>query len=958
MTDNSGSMYLIDAHALIYQMFHAIPAMNAPDGRPTNALFGVTRDLYWIHEEVRPDYLLCAFDLPGPTFRDAIYPDYKKHRPPPPDDLTPQVGFVKDVLQAMNLPVLAMPGFEADDVIATVSKAGEARGLSVYICTSDKDCRQLIDDRIKVYNLRKREPLDREKLKEIWGITPEQVVDFQTLVGDSVDNVPGVPGIGEKTAAKLLQQYGTLDNLVAHADEIKQAKLKENLKAAVASGNLEKSRSLVRLDVRVPMEMDWEAWRRREWNNPRLLELMQDFGFRRFAEQARANLKGEGAARNGVLVAAAAKVEKTASKTSSRPEDTHLFSAINDDESFPFGALQPPSDWNAQYTLVDSAPAWEDFLVELRKQKRFVFDLETTSLDPLQSEIAGFAFAWQTGAAYYVPVKAPPEDKHLDLDVVLEALKPIFGDADVKKINQNIKYDLLVLRAHGIEVRGVAGDSMIAHYLLAPGARTHNLDELARDLLGHENISITSLIGKGKSQKTIDQAPTADVCIYAAEDADVTWRLTELFESDIEKEQLRKLYDELEVPLIEVLTELEYNGIRLDVAFLNKLSLEMAAQLAQIESMIHEIAGRKFNIASPKQLREVIFDEMKLPIQKRTGLTGEASTDQETLEKLVRLDTEKYPQAKLAIAIVEHRQIAKLKGTYVDALPALVNSKTGRLHTSFNQCIAETGRLSSSDPNLQNIPIKTAQGQQIRRAFLPREGWQLLSADYSQVELRLLAHFCKDEMLRQAFAEDRDVHASVAAEIFKAPIVEVTPEQRRLAKTVNFGVIYGMSAFGLAERLNIPRHKAEEFIDMYFARYPNVQRYQDNLLAQCRKTGYVGTILGRRRKFDTKSIRERTTYVGRNQAERQAINMEIQGSAADLMKKAMLKVHRRLADEKRQARMLLTVHDELVFEVPLAELKPVAQLIREEMAGALTLDVPLKVDVSVGDNWLETEEFE
>ena len=930
--DFSGSMYLIDAHALIYQMFHAIPAMNAPDGRPTNAVFGFTRDLLWLHQEVQPDYLCAAFDLPGPTFRDAIYPEYKQNRPPAPNDLIPQVAFIQDVMRAMNLPVLSVETFEADDVLATVARAGEARGLNVNICTSDKDVRQLLSDHIKVYNLRKREILDRDGLFKIWGVTPEQVVDFQTLVGDSVDNVPGVAGVGEKTAAKLLQQYGTLDNLVAHVDEIKQGKLKENLKAAIAAGDLEKSRSLVRLEVNVPLPIDWDAWKRREWDGPKLLDLMQGFGFRSFANQVRGFSKAPVAAKSSV------------------PD---LFSQITDEPSPP-----PKVDgWKTDYKLVDTPAKWNDFLGLLKEQKRFAFDLETTGLDPMQDAIVGLAFSWKAEEGWYLPLKAPPGDQHLDAADVLNALRPIFEDPATAKVNQNIKFDLLMLRANGMNVAGVAGDSMIAHYLLSPGARSHGLDDLTRDLLGHQNISITELIGKGKNQKTMDQIPAEKVCAYAAEDADAAWRLVERLEADLAREKLTPIYEKLEIPLIEVLVELEFNGIRLDSSFLAGLSVEMDSQLTRIEKEIHEAVDRKFNIASPKQMRQILFEELKLPIQKRTDTTNEPSTDQESLEKLARLDPVQYPQAKVAVAIVEHRQISKLKGTYVDALPALVNPKTGRLHTSFNQTVAETGRLSSSEPNLQNIPIKTAQGQQIRRAFLPHEGWKLLSADYSQIELRLLAHFCKDEMLRQAFLEDHDIHASVAAEIYKTPLSEVTSEQRRRAKTVNFGVIYGMSAYGLAEALTISRHEAEAFIDMYFARYPKVQQYQDRLLATCRQNGYVATILGRRRPFDPKSIRERTNYHGRNQVERQAINMEIQGSAADLLKQAMLNVHRRLKTEKFEAKMLLTVHDELVLEAPPEELTNVAQLVREEMVGAMQLEVPLKVDVAAGDNWLETEEI-
>jgi DNA polymerase I len=959
MNTPGGSVYLIDAHALIYQMFHAIPLMNAPDGRPTNALFGVTRDLLWLHEEVKPDYLLCAFDLPGPTFRDEIYPEYKKNRPPAPVDLHPQVPLIHDVLTAMNLPILSAPGFEADDVMATVSKEAERRGLDVFICTSDKDCRQLIDDRIRIYSLRKREIFDRDSLNKVWGIKPEQVVDFQTLVGDSVDNVPGVAGVGEKTAAKLLQEYQTLDNLVAHVDEIKQAKLKENLKKAIATGDLEKSRRLVRLDVNMPLAMDWDGWRLRDWDGPRLLELLTGFGFRSFSSQVRATLKTTGAAKNTAALETIAPQLAQADKPRPKRKPAgpeNLFSAFEDEgEEAP---AEPVADnWNATYTLIDTPEAWQGFLEQLRQQKRFAFDLETTGLDPLQSEIVGLAFSWKSGEGWYVPVKAPPEDKHLEWGAVLNDLAPTLANPAVGKVNQNIKFDLLALRANGAEVKGVAGDSMIAHFLLQAGARAHGLDDLTREYFGHENISITSLIGKGRNQKSMSQAPTAKVCDYAGEDADAAWRLCERFEADLVKDDLKRLYDEIEVPLIEVVAEMEWTGIRLDVAFLAELSVEMEKQLERIEKDIHQAAGKEFNILSLRELRAVLFDDLKLPVQGRTDKTNEARTDQDVLDKLARLDLTRYPQAKVAASLVEHRQFSKLKGTYVDALPALVNKKTGRLHTSFSQIGAETGRFSSSDPNLQNIPIKTQQGQQIRRAFLPREGWKLLSADYSQVELRLLAHLCADESLHQAFAEDRDIHASVAAEIYKVPLNDVSSEQRRMAKTVNFGVIYGMSAFGLAEQLNITRSKAGDFIDMYFARYPKVLQYQDNLLRQCRRTGFVQTILGRRRHFSAHDISERPSYRNRRMIDRQAINMEIQGSAADLMKVAMLAVQRRLRDEKKQAKMLLTVHDELVFEVPPDELPEVAALVRHEMANALNLQVPLKVDLSAGDNWLETNEI-
>ncbi|QVL31822.1 DNA polymerase I [Telmatocola sphagniphila] len=932
------TMYIIDAHGLIYQMFHAIrDAMTSPDGRPTNAVFGVTRDLIYLHEDVRPDYLLCCFDLPGPTFRDEIYPEYKKNRPPQPEDLTPQIPMIQDVLRAMNLPVLSLPTFEADDVMATVACAAAERDIEVTICTSDKDCRQLIADNIRLYNLRKREVMSREQLIEDWGVAPEQVVDYQSMVGDSVDNVPGVTGVGAKTAAKLLLEYGTLDNIIAHVDQIKQPKMRENFKKAIADGTLERARKLVELRCDIPLEIHWEEWKRREWNGPQLLQLFTEFGFRRFSEQVRSMLKIDGKKKNDALLRDIG-------------EEKNLFSDFTDPEFAPLPETPPQAGWKMAYTLVDDEGSFEAFFKDLSEQKRFAFDLETTGLDPLICEIVGLAFSWQVDEGYYLPLRGPESDKKLDERTVLEKLQPIFANPAIQKLNQNIKFDRAVLKAHHFEVSGVAGDSMIAHYLLHSGERSHGLDELTRIYLGHENISITELIGKGKNQLRMDQVPTAKVAQYAAEDADAAWRLTERLEKDLDREKLKSLYSDVEIPLIEVLGDMEHEGIRVDVELLKKMSIEMANDLARIEKQIHAAAGREFNIASPKQLREILFEELKLPVQKRTDLTGEASTDQETLEKLAALGHE------IPKMITEHRQISKLKGTYVDALPDLVNPKTGRVHTSFNQTVAATGRLSSSNPNLQNIPARTDLGKQIRQAFIPREGWQLLTADYSQIELRLLAHFCGDEALQEAFRQKKDIHTMVAAQIAHVDVKDVSGDQRRMAKTVNFGVIYGMSAHGLAQRLNISRTEAEAFIQAYFARYPQVLSYQDILLKKCRKNGYVSTILGRKRFFEKSTIREKTSYQGRNTAEREAINMEIQGSAADLIKLAMLRIHKKLLSGW-QSKMLLTVHDELVFEAPPSEVQKLATMVREEMSGAMELAVPLDVEIAVGPNWLDGEEI-
>jgi DNA polymerase-1 len=952
MAAATGTLYLVDAHSLIFQVFHAIRGMTSPSGLPTNALFGFTRDLLFLRA-LRPDYLLCAFDRAEPTFRSDLYADYKAHRAEMPSDLQLQLPLIHKVLEALNVPVLSHPRYEADDVLATVARAGAGRGLDVFLCTSDKDCRQLIDERVRLYNLRKRQEFGRAELLADWGITPEQVVDLQTLVGDSVDNVPGVKGIGLKTGAKLLQDFGSLENILANIDKVPGAKKQEALRDAAATIPI--TRQLVRLATDVPVPMDWGAWKLREPDAGRLVALFQEWGFSTLANQFR-----------GAERPAAAPVVQG-----------ELFS--EGEELFPFGANAPAEgadgtaanggeskpSWPHTYHLVDTAAKFDAFLKELKKQKRFAVDTETTSLQPLEAEIVGCSFAWQPGEAWYLALRGPAGSATLGPAKALKKLRPVLEDAKVAKVNQNIKYDLLVLRAQGVEPQGVAGDPMVADYLLHAGERSHNLEDLARRYLNHQVIPITDLIGK-KSKKqpqlTMDQVPTERVAEYAGEDADVAWRLTEMLEERLGSGDggpaLRKLYDEVEVPLIEVLAELEYNGIRLDVPLLQRLGEEMGKQLAAIEQEIYQLAGHPFNIGSLVQLRKVLFDELKLPVQGRTGVTNAPSTDQETLEKLAALEG---PNTALPRKILEHRQIAKLKSTYVDALPEMMNKKTGRVHASFNQTVASTGRLSSSDPNLQNIPVRREQGQQIRQAFIPEPGGVLLTADYSQIELRLLAHFCGDEGLRRAFAENRDIHAAVAAQIFGVPEKDVTDAQRRMAKTVNFGVLYGMSPGGLAQRLHIPKEEAARFINAYFARYAKVEEYQARLLEECRRTGYVGTILGRRRRFDPQAIRANSTYQQRNQAEREAINMEIQGSAADLMKLAMLHVHRRMKADGLAARMLLTVHDELVFEAPPKELKRLAALVREEMTTplekALGLQVPLVVDLASGPNWLDVTEM-
>jgi DNA polymerase-1 len=945
-TGPQSSLYVLDAHALIFQVFHAVGPMSSPGGLPTNALFGFARYLFTLRGK-RPDYLLVAFDRSEKTFRDDLYPAYKANRGPIPDDLAPQIPLIHQLLDGLRVPVLSHPRFEADDVIATVATAAAARGTDVFICTSDKDARQLISDRVKIFSLRKNEIFDRDSLLREWGVTPEQVIDFQSLVGDSVDNVPGVPGIGPKTAAELLQKFHTLDNLLNHVDEVSGAKRKENLQAARAT--LPLTRQLVTLRTDVPLSFDWDAWRLQEWDAPVLLELFETWGFRRMYDDVLATAPH--LARTSRTGRAKAKPPQ--------PGQGELFPIEDEVAATPVvvtaTSASPAPAWDSDYRLINTEEEFASLVAQLRQQPCFAIDLETTSLEPHDAEIVGLAFCWKQGEAYYVAVRGPAGDAVLDVNRVLAELKPLLEAPAPAKINQNIKYDSQVLRQQGVHLAGVQGDPMVAHYLLHANERGHNMEVLAQDYLQHQVIPITDLIGpKGKKQLRMDQVATTRVAEYSGEDADVAWRLHARLRADLGKiPELEKLYTDLEIPLIDVLADMEFTGVRLDVPRLRQLGVQFDHELQTLEKAIHHLAGHAFNIASLKQLRTVLFVEMKLPVKRRTGIKGEPSTDQQTLEDLAK-------DHELPRLLVSHRRLAKLKGTYVDTLPELVNPKTGRLHTSFNQTVAATGRLSASEPNLQNIPIRSEQGEQIRQAFVPQAGWLLLTADYSQVELRLLAHFSGDAALRQAFQEERDVHAQVAAQIYGVPEADVNPLMRRMAKTVNFGVIYGISAYGLAERLEMSQEAAGKFIDVYFARYPQVLAYQQELLSKCKKQGYVATLLGRRRYFDVNAvdnIRLDSSYQRRNQMEREALNMEIQGTAADVIKVAMLNVWRRLRDERRQARLLLQIHDELVFEVPPDELEVVARLVTDEMTGALAdrLTVPLRVDVGVGPNWLDVK---
>jgi DNA polymerase-1 len=919
------TVWVIDSHSLIHQVFHALPEMTSPKGEPVGAVFGFTRDLLYLLEQKKPDYLFCAFDLPGKTFRHAMYAEYKIQRAEMHEDLTPQIPAIRRVIAALGIPALACPSFEADDVLATVARVTEELGGHCFLVTGDKDCRQLITDRVKVFNIRKNEFFDGEALRTEWGVSPGQVVDFQALVGDSVDNVPGVPLIGPKLARQLLEQYGALDAILDHADDVPGAKRQENLRKFRDQALL--SRDLVRLDAQVPIAIDWNAGRSGQIDVEAALALFHDFGFRGIGQKLTALVKG---ATEGEKGEGREEREKLASQPSSP-------------------SLAPrPSPLVPPFTahLVDTPEAFEAFLAQLRQQKSFSFDTETTSVWPRWAKLVGMSFAWNDREAWYLPLRAPDTDRRLDATAVLAALKPILEDPAREKIGQNLKYDMIVLRGAGVKMAGVAFDTMVASYLLEAGRRNHSLDELAQSYLHHETIKISELIGSGKEQRRMDEAPTRRVADYAGEDAWLPLRLRPILAQKLQEADLISLLDTLELPLIEVLVELEYNGIKVDVARLAELSRHYGQRLETLEREIYQMAGRSLNIASPKQLQELLFTELKLPVIKKTAKTG-PSTDAEVLEVLARL----HP---LPAKILEYRQYTKLKSTYVDALPEMVCPETGRVHASFHQAVAATGRLSSSDPNLQNIPVRTQEGREIRSAFVPgQEGWVLMAADYSQIELRVLAHFSGDAQLYEAFARDEDIHARVAGQVNGVPLEAVTPEMRRAAKAVNFGVIYGQSSFGLARALGIGQDEAAKFIDSYFGGYPKIEEFLSQVLAKCRENGYVTTILGRRREIS--GVREGAGRQ-RNLAERTAVNTVIQGSAADLIKLAMVAIHRRLRKERLPARMLLQIHDELIFEVPSNQLHQLAGLVTEEMVGVYALKVPLKVDIKAGPTWAAAEE--
>jgi DNA polymerase-1 len=902
-------LFLVDGSALYYRSYFAFirnPLINSK-GENTSTTFGFLNIMLKLIEDEHPDYLAIIFDTREPTFRHEIYPEYKATREKMPEEMAAQYPRLISTLKAFNFNLLEQAGFEADDIIGSLARQYASSGLKVFIVSSDKDMAQLVNENVYLYHTPKGkenpEILDASGVRQKYEIAPEQIIDWLTLMGDKSDNIPGIPKVGEITAARLLQQYGSIENLYGNIHELKEGIVKTNLLQYRDITTLSRNLATIRTDMKLACTL--EDLRFRIWESGVVKPLLDELEFRRLLDR----------------------VMNVARDSSPVPE----FSKHSSDK--------------AGYLLIDTMDKFQNFLSELSRQKEFVFDLETSSLDFLEAIIAGISFSWKEHHGYYVALRHP--DSHTDPMKILQHLKAVFADAKILKIGQNIKFDAMILEQQGISVNGLFFDTMLASYLLNPGGQ-HNLDKLAEQYLNYEMIHIEELIGAGKKQKSMTDLPAQQVAVYSAEDADITWQLYRLFKTRISEAGMDELFYGLEMPLIQVLIAMERAGVALDVTLLKRMSGEISGQIAQLEKNVYEAVGRRFNMNSAQQLGVILFDQLEIhqALNRRKPAktkTGHYSTTEKILER--------YVQHPLVSDLMAFRKLSKLKSTYVDALPELISPKSGKVHTSYNQAVAATGRLSSSNPNLQNIPIRTELGREIRKAFIPSEpGFVILSADYSQIELRLVAHLSGDETMRLSFREKADIHAATAALIFNVSLSDVSPDQRRKAKEINFGIIYGMSRYGLADRLNIPVDEAEMFIANYFATYPKVGQYMQTCIEQAREKGYVETMLLRRRYLPDINSSNRNL---REFAERTAINTPIQGSAADMIKKAMINIQQLIVKDKLPARMLLQVHDELVFEVAAGITDDFSRSVRHIMEGALMLDVPMIVECGIGDNWLE-----
>ena len=890
---------LVDGSSYLFRAYHALPPLTNSSGEATGATVGVVNMLRKLLADYQPSHIAVVFDAPGKTFRDDLYPDYKANRPEMPEDLREQIQPTLDIIRAMGLPLLIVDDVEADDVIGTLAREATEQGIDTLVSTGDKDMAQLVNRHVTLVNTMTDTVLDEQGVQGKFGVRPDQIVDFLALTGDSVDNIPGVPKCGPKTAAKWLGQFGTLDEVIARADDV-QGKIGESLRASLDI--LPLSRILTRIKTDVGLGVGPQDLQPDE-GDPAVLRKLYE-----------------------------------------RLESRRLLASLDD---APAEAAVARAASAATYETILDGASLDHWLERLRSADLFSFDTETTSLDYMRARVVGVSFAVEAGAAAYLPLAHdyPGAPDQLDRDAVLAVLKPLLEDPRQHKVGQNLKYDMSVLANHDIELRGIAYDTMLESYVLNAGVGRHDMDSLAERHLNHRTIHFEDIAGKGARQLTFDQIPLEQAGPYAAEDADVTLRLHQAMWPQLEEEpSLRRVLTDIEVPLVSVLSRMERTGVRLDGKMLARQGAELAKRMHDLEQQAFAIAGRSFNIGSPKQIGQIFFEELQLPVIAKTP-KGAPSTAESVLQELAEQGHE-LPQV-----ILQHRGLAKLKSTYTDKLPELVNPETGRLHTSYHQAVAATGRLSSSDPNLQNIPVRNDEGRRIRRAFVPEPGWRMLAADYSQIELRIMAHLSGDQGLLDAFAAGADIHRATAAEVFGADSPDaVSSEQRRSAKAINFGLIYGMSAFGLARQLGIERAAAQAYVDRYFRRYPGVRAFMEDTREQARKQGYVETLFGRRLYLPDINARNQQVRAG---AERTAINAPMQGTAADIIKRAMLAIDAWIRDGQPSVRMLMQVHDELVFEVDAPMVEAAVSKIRRLMEGAADLKVPLVVDVGVGDDWDE-----
>ncbi len=888
-------LILVDGSSYLYRAFHAMPSLSNSKGFPTGAVYGVVNMLRRLLTDYDPEYIAVVFDAKGKTFRDDLYEKYKANRPEMPKELIQQIEPIHAIIKAMGLPLLMIEGVEADDVIGTLAKQAEHNGMNTLISTGDKDLAQLVNDHITLVNTMTDTVLDPQTVPEKFGIPPNLIVDYLALVGDTVDNIPGVPQVGPKTAVKWLLEYGSLDNIIAKAGEIR-GKVGENLRASLSQLPLAKTLATIKLDV--PAKIKMSDLQRKTPDNETLAKLYQELEFKSWL--------------SGIL-------EKNASQTN--------------------------QEKYAHYKTIFTEKELDHWLTKLSQAEITAFDTETTSLDYMEATIVGVSFAIEAGKAIYIPLAHDYENapQQLNRDATLKKLKPLLENPNLKKIGHNIKYDLEVLANHHIELKGIAYDTMLESFILESASNNHDMDSLALKYLGWRTIHFEDVAGKGAKQITFNKVPVEQAATYAAEDADVTLQLHKTLWPKLVKEPgLKTIFTDIEIPLIPVLARMERTGVLIDAVMLAKQNSALEKRLLELEQDIFKIADSEFNLNSPKQLQEILFTKLKLPILQKTP-TGQASTADAVLQELAL----EYPLPKF---IIEYRSLSKLITTYTKRLPEQINPKTNRVHTSYNQTGAATGRLSSSDPNLQNIPVKTAEGRRIRQAFIAPRGYKIISADYSQIELRIMAHISSDPNLLTAFANNLDIHKATAAEVLGIPLEKVTSEERRSAKAINFGLIYGMSAFGLAKQIGVGREAAQEYINRYFARYPNVKAYMENTRAQAHTKGFVETLWGRRLYLpDINS----SQIMRQKAAERTAINAPLQGSAADIIKRAMLAMDAWLQQHKIDAKMIMQVHDELVFEVAEKDTTLATHEIRNHMMNAAQLKVPLLVDIGVGDNWDE-----